>query len=125
MRERSNLVIALANPQLRRRLVALLQGQGRAVGTPQDLEELARLLAERPENEPQHETVLVLDEAFIYPHVYEECARIKAHSRQPILVVLLVEPRTRTRSDWAGADHILRLPMQADEIADRTVDFLE
>jgi len=94
------------------------------VGTPQGLEELTRLLSERPENEPQHETVLVLDEAFIYPHVYEECAHIKAVSRQPLTIVLLVEPRTRTRSDWNGADYILRLPIHVDEIADLTVGFL-
>ena len=65
-----------------------------------------------------------MEEAFIYPHVYEECAHIKAASRQPLTILLLVEPRTRTRSDWKGADHILRLPMPAHEIATRTLEFL-
>lgn len=84
---------------------------------PRDLEDLTRLLLEGEQLSTKHRAVLALDEAFIYPHVYEECERIKLASPAPLTILLLVEPRTRTRADWMGADRILRLPMSADRIA--------
>lgn len=102
----------------------MLEAQAVATQAPRNLEDLYGLLAQRSRDEMHPRSVLVLEEAFIYPHVYEECAHIKAVSCQPLTIVLLVEPRTRTRSDWNGADHILRLPMHVDEIVDRIVGFL-
>ena len=89
-----------------------------------DLADLQGLLAKRTGGEDSPHSVLVMEEAFIYPHVYEECAQIKATHRQPLTIVLLVEPRTRTRSDWRGVDHILRLPLTAHEIATHTLAVL-
>ena len=95
-----------------------------ATHVPRDLQDLLGFLEERSRGETCMHSVLVLEEAFIYPHVYEECVHIKAASRQPLIILLLVEPRTRTRSDWNGADHILRLPVHVDEIAERAVGLL-
>ena len=121
---RPDIIIAIANPQLRTRLLGLLEAQTVATQAPRDLADLLRLLKKPSRDERHAPSVLVLDEAFIYPHVYEECTHIKAVSRQPLTIVLLVEPRTRTRSDWNGADHILRLPVHVDEIAERAVGLL-
>ena len=118
------MIIAIANPQLRRKLIETFDAQGGATTTAVDLADLLGLLAKRSNEGDRTGGVLIMDEAFIYPHVYEDCAHIKAASRQPLTIVLLVEPRTRTRSDWMGADHILRLPMQAREIATRTLAVL-
>ena len=125
MQECRDIIVALANPQLRTRLVDALQAQDKTARTPRDLPDLLKLLVNWEEDEPQLPRVLVLDEAFIYPHVYEECARIKSMSRVLLTVVLLVEPRTRTRSDWMGVDRILRLPMRVEEIAENAVRVLE
>ena len=95
-----------------------------ATHVPRDLQDLLGLLEKRSRGETCMHSVLVLEEAFIYPHVYEECVHIKAASRQPLTILLLVEPRTRTRSDWNGADYTLRLPKPAHEIADRAVGLL-
>ena len=112
-----DIVVAVANPRLRARLTAELRARGAAVRTTRDLEDLTRLLAVPPPESPGSARVLVLDEAFIYPDVYEECARLKAASRLPLAIVLLVEPRTRTRSDWHGVDEIIRLPATAAHVA--------
>ena len=88
---------------------------------PRDLEDLTRFLAVGEKNSTEEKIVLAMDEAFIYPHVYEECKHIKLASPRPLTILLLVEPRTRTRSDWMGADRILRLPMSASRIAARVV----
>ncbi|MCY4436489.1 MAG: hypothetical protein OXE05_04055 [Chloroflexi bacterium] len=125
MQECIDIIVALANPQLRTRLVDALQTQDKTAHTPRDLPDLLKLLVNWEEDEPQLPRVLVLDEAFIYPHVYEECVRIKALSRLSLTVVLLVEPRTRTRSDWMGVDRILRLPMRVEEIVENAVRVLE
>ncbi len=118
MPELPALVVAIANPRLRTRLTAELRARGAAVRTTRDLEDLTRLLAAETADAPGSARVLVLDEAFIYPDVYEECARLKAASRLPLAIVLLVEPRTRTRSDWHGVNHVLRLPVTVYELAD-------
>ncbi len=120
-----DIIVALANPQLRKGLVDVLQACDRLAQTPHDLQDLSRLLVDREVDEPQTRLVLVLDEAFIYPHVYEECARIKACTGLLLTIVLLVEPRTRTRSDWRGVDRILRLPMGVEEIAGSATGVLE
>ena len=125
MQESVDIIVALANPQLRTRLIEALQTQDKTARTPRDLPDLLSLLVNWEVDEPQLPRVLVLDEAFIYPHVYEECARIKSMSRVLLTVVLLVEPRTRTRSDWMGVDRILRLPMRVEEIAENAVRVLE
>ena len=125
MQECIDIIVALANPQLRIGLVAAIQAQDRTACIPRDLPDLLRLLVNWEVAEPQMPTVLVLDEAFIFPHVYEECARIKAMSRVLLTVVLLVEPRTRTRWDWMGVDRILRLPVSVEEIAGNAVRVLE
>ena len=122
--KRFAIIIAVANPQLRTRLVGLLDLQAVVTWEPRDIEDLFGLLAKRSRNEEQMCNALVLEEAFIYPHVYEECAHIKEVARQPLTILLLVEPRTRTRSDWRGVDYVLRLPMRADEIAARTIEVL-
>ena len=118
MPELPALVVAIANPRLRTRLIAELRARGALVHTTRDLEDLTRLLAAEPAEAPGKARALVLDEAFIYPDVYEECARLKAASRLPLAIVLLVEPRTRTRSDWHGVNHVLRLPVTVNELAD-------
>ena len=120
-----DIIVALANPQLRKGLVDVLQACDRLAQTPHDLQDLSRLLVDREVDEPQTRLVLVLDEAFIYPHVYEESARIKACTGLLLTIVLLVEPRTRTRSDWRGVDRILRLPMGVEEIAGSAIGVLE
>lgn len=125
MQESVDIIVALANPQLRSRLVEALQTQDKTARTLHDLQDLLSLLINWEVDEPQMPKVLVLDEAFIYPHVYEECARIKSMSRVLLTVVLLVEPRTRTRSDWMGVDRILRLPMSVSEIAGNAIRVLE
>lgn len=102
----------------------MLAAQAVAAHAARDFADLLDFIAKPSREEAQRPRVLVLEEAFIYPHVYEECAHIKAASRQPLTIVLLVEPRTRTRSDWMGADHILRLPMPAGEIAARALEAL-
>lgn len=117
-------VIAMANPQLRERLKAELVEHGIMAQTPADIHDLTRVLDTCELGTVPRRCVLVLDEAFIFPHVYEECARIQAASRLPLTVLLLVEPRTRTRWDWTGVDHILKLPMNASAIACRVVDSL-
>ena len=121
---RRDTIIAMTNPQLRAGLIEKLAARKVATHVPRDLQDLLGLLEERSRGEADMHSVLILEEAFIYPHVYEECVHIKAASRQPLTILLLVEPRTRTRSDWNGADHVLRLPMPAHEIADRAVGLL-
>ena len=117
-----HIIVALANPSLRERLVGTLQAQGFTPETPRDLEDLRRDLEEAgADDDPEPSRVLLLDEAFIYPHVYEECSGIKAAAQVPLTIILLVEPRTRTRWDWNGVDHVLRLPMNVEEIAGRAV----
>ena len=118
MPEQPAIVVAVANPRLRTSLTAELRARGAAVHTTRDLEDLTRLLAAELEESPGTGRVLVLDEAFIYPDVYEECARLKAAARMRLAIVLLVEPRTRTRSDWHGVNHVLRLPVTVNELAD-------
>lgn len=122
--KRIDIIIAIANPRLRLELVGTLDARKVATTVVRDLADLLGLLDERSNDEDRTHSVLIMEEAFIYPHVYEECALIKADSPQPLKIVLLVEPRTRTRSDWRGVDHILRLPMPAREIATRTLDAL-
>lgn len=122
--KRFEIIVAIANPQLRTRLVGLLEAQAVATQTPRDFEDLLGCLVERSRDERHSCNALVLEEAFIYPHVYEECANIKAVARQQLTILLLVEPRTRTRSDWRGVDHVLRLPMRAEEIAARILEVL-
>lgn len=117
-------VIALANPDLRERLQAVLCAEGVVARIPGNLDDLTRFLGNCAAGAGHHRCVLVIDEAFIFPHVYEECARIQAVSQLPLTVLLLVEPRTRTRWDWHGVDQILRLPMGAKEIACRVVGSL-
>ena len=124
MQRNAEIVIALANPHIRTRVVAVLRTLGVAMHTPHNLEELTSYLVSEAEGEPWRRRVLLLDEAFIYPHVYEECSGIKAAAQVPLTVILLVEPRTRTRWDWSGVDQVLRLPMNVEEIADRAVGSL-
>ena len=112
------MVVALANPALRKQVVGDLQAQNIAVYVPGDLACLTEYLAAVEVNA---RPVLVLDEAFIYPDVYDECVRLRAASRAPLTVLLLVEPRTRTRWDWKGADVVLRLPLDAAHIAEQAV----
>ena len=119
-----DIIIAIVNPRLRPKLVEMLEAQELATTAAVDLVDLQGRLAERSSKEGPTRSVLVMEEAFIYPHVYDECVHIKAASRLPLTIVLLVEPRTRTRADWNGADHIFRLPMQAREIVTRTLDVL-
>ncbi len=116
-----DIIVAIANPQLRMRLAVELQTRGAVVHTVRGLEDLTRFLSAEAEGAPGSGYVLALDEAFIYPHVYEECARIKAMARVSLTIVLLVEPRTRTRWDWNGVDEILRLPAAVADIADRAL----
>lgn len=116
-----DIIVAIANPQLRTRLVAELHARGAAVHAVRDLEDLTRFLSAEAEDAPGSGYALALDEAFIYPHVYEECARIKVAARVSLTIVLLVEPRTRTRWDWNGVDEVLKLPATADDIAVRAL----
>lgn len=124
MKKRHHTIIALANRNLRIKLERTLHSLGFTAELPRDLHEVVTSLAARDRILCQEAILLVLDEAFIFPDVYEECAHIKAASQQTLTIVLLVEPRTRTRSDWMGADHILRLPMQASEIANHALAVL-
>ncbi len=111
-----HILVALANPHLRRKLVSVLQAHGLGIHIPHDLDDLKRLLVGEGGCVSPKGSVLVLDEAFIFPHVYEECERFKAAAQKPLTIVLLVERRTRTRSDWNGADRILRLPVTGEEV---------
>ncbi len=112
-------IVAQTDPALRRRVVCALRAIGMAIYVSGDLAELAGYLAALGGGEPAPKRVLVLDEAFIYPDNYEGCARLKAAAQAPLTVVLLVEPRTRTRWDWNGVDMVLRLPLDAASIAER------
>jgi hypothetical protein len=82
------------------------------------LDDLIKYLKTESGTDGRCESVLVLDEAFIFPHVYEECVSIKAAAGMPLRILLLVERRTRTRWDWNGADRILRMPATVEAVAD-------
>ena len=124
MERNADIIVALANPLIRTRVVAVLRTLGVAVHTSHNLEELTSYLVSEVNDEPEPRRVLLLDEAFIYPHVYEECSGIKAAAQVPLTIILLVEPRTRTRWDWSGVDQILSLPMNVEEIVGRAVGSL-
>ena len=113
------IIVALTDPALRARVVCALRAIGMAIHVPGDLAELTGCLAALGRGETAPKRVLVLDEAFIYPDNYEGCARLKAAAQAPLAVVLLVEPRTRTRWDWNGVDIVLRLPLDAAGIAEQ------
>ena len=115
------LLVALANPHLRGKLVAALQSRGLDVHVPHDVDDLTRLLVREDGSVSPKGSVLVLDEAFIFPHVYEECERLRAAAQMPLTIVLLVERRTRTRSDWIGVDRILRLPVTVEEVSSQVL----